>query len=205
MSLTLVTAPVIEPISVEEAKRQCLVGDDITDQDLHIGDFLVPATRERAESATGRALLTQTWDLVLDTFPNEDFIEIPKPPLVSITSVKYLDMANVLQTWAATNYTVEAPAGPRCQCGRIILPFASIWPIARPQRAAVTIRFVCGNATVAEVPSLLKQAMLMDVATLYANRESVLTGARAQAIELPNGSKSIYQRYLVYSRQRRAS
>jgi uncharacterized phiE125 gp8 family phage protein len=136
---------------------------------------LITAARERAELVTQRALLTQTWDLLLDGFPEDGYIEIPKPPLVSVTYVKYTDTGGTLRTLTAnTDYLVQAPAGPRCARGRVALPFAGIWPVTLDQMGAVVVRFVCGNASAALVPGLIKAAMLMDLANLYGDREDVL-------------------------------
>ena len=201
MSLSLFAPPADEPLTLEEAKAHCLIGSAITDQDALLEAF-IPGVRERAEQATGRAMLIQTWDLVLDGFPREPYIELPKPPLVSVTSITYRDTGGVLRTWASTNYLVEAPAGPRCARGRISLPFAAIWPITLPQAGSVTARFVCGYGDAGDVPALLKVAMLLDVGTWYLNRESVLTGSREQAIELPLGSSAVYRAYHSPATQR---
>jgi uncharacterized phiE125 gp8 family phage protein len=172
-----------------------------TTADPQLAD-LIQAARDRAEQATDRAMLTQTWDLVLDAFPDEDWIEIPKPPLVSVTSVKYLDSTGVLQTWPAANYLVEAPAGPRCRRGRLSLAYGISWPSTFGQIKDVTIRFVCGAATAAGIAPLLRQAMLLDIGTLYVNRESVLTGSREQVVEMPFGSRAIYRSYHSPATQR---
>lgn len=135
---------------------------------------LIATATDRMELATQRAGMTQTWDLVLDAFPDDDYIEIPKPPLVpatGITSLKYRDTAGTLQTWAATNYVVEAPAGPRCRRGRLSLAYGVSWPSTYGQAGDVTVRFVCGHATASAVAPMLRQAMLVDIAALYANRE----------------------------------
>jgi uncharacterized phiE125 gp8 family phage protein len=164
---------------------------------------LITATRERAELATQRALITQTWDLVLDEFPCDGFIEIPKPPLVSITHVKYRDTAGTLQTWPSTNYIVEAPAGPRARRGRVALAFGVTWPAAYGQAGDVQVRFVCGYGAASAVPQLIRSAMLADLATLYKQREQVITGTIVA--ELPIGSTSIYRSYKSRSVQRRAA
>lgn len=201
MSLSLFLAPAAEPLTLQDARRQCLIADSVTDQDPYLED-LIPVVRERAEQATDRALLPQTWDWVLDGFPVEDYLEIPKPPLRTVTWVKYQDMAGAWQTWDPANYLVEAPAGPRGLRGRLSLPFAGTWPVVLPQAGCVSIRFEAGYADAAHVPALLKQAMRLDLGTFYLNRESVLTNAREQAIELPHGSREIYATFRAPATQR---
>ncbi len=182
MALTLITGPAVEPISLADAKLQVRRGD--TTEDDAVLTWLRTAVRERAENATNRALITQTWDLVLDAFPNEDFIEVPKPPLQSITYVKYRDTSGVLQTWASSKYVVEAPAGPRCRRGRLSLAYGEAWPVTYQQAGDVTIRFICGyGADLEDVPVLLKAAMLMDLAALYDDRSAgIVEGSRVHGI-----------------------
>ena len=162
--------------------------------------LLIQMARDRAEQATSRALLTQTWDYYLDQFPNDIYIEIPKPPLASITSLKYKDTAGTLQTWAATNYIVEAPAGPRCQCGRLGLVRSVVWPARYGAIADIVIRFVAGNTTAAGVPPMLKAAMLLDIGTLWAQREGVITGTIVA--DFPMGVPDIYRSFKAHQRQR---
>ncbi len=196
MSLSLVIAPTEEPVSIDLATIHLrLVGAD-SDDLAFVEDVVIPAARERAEVATRRQINLATWDLVLEEFPAEGFIEIPKPPLVSVLSVKYVDTAGVTQTWASGNYLVQAPAGPRCARGRIALPFASVWPITLRQMGSVTVRFQAGYL---ECPPLLKSGILMDAGMLYEQRESVMAGSgRSFAIEVPRGSKMIYDSFRSY-------
>ncbi len=197
MALSLVVEPTDEPVSLELAKIHLrVVGDD--DEDDFIEDIVIPAARERAEVATRRQLSLATWDLVLEEFPASGFIEIPKPPLVSVVFVKYVDTAGVTQTLATSGYLVQAPAGPRCARGRIALPFASVWPVTLRQMGAVTVRFTAGYA--AGIPPLLKNGLLMDAGSLYEQRESVLSGnsGRFTAVEVPRGSRMIYDSFRSY-------
>ncbi len=138
MALSLHTAPVGQALDLAAVKLQCRMGD-LTDEDAYFAGVLIPAVADRAEASTRRALLTQTWDWVLDAFPREPFLEIPRPPLVSVTFVHYVDTAGVTQTWSASAYLVQTPAGARCARGRIALPFAGVWPVTLDQMGAVTL------------------------------------------------------------------
>src|SRR3990167_9515694 len=88
----------------------------------------IASAESRAQRVSRRQLRTATYDLILDGFPSCGYIEIPKPPLQTITHVKYRDTAGTLQTWAATNYVGEAPAGDFCQHGRLSLAYGISWP-----------------------------------------------------------------------------
>src|SRR4029077_18050283 len=87
------------------------------------------AAREYGETVTHRAFITQTWDDVRDGFPGSDeAIWLPRPPLISVTSVTYIDTAGATQTWSASLYTVIAPAGPKASPGAIVPNYGQIFP-----------------------------------------------------------------------------
>lgn len=163
----------------------------------------IQAAREEGEDRTGRAFITQSWDWIRDDFGGNDYLEIPKPPLQSITYVKYRDTAGTLQTWDVANYVVEAPSGPRCRRGRLSLAYGKDWPQLYGQAGDVQIRFVCGyGAAASAVPAQLRRAMLVRVATHYRHREDVITGTIAK---MPDSIASVYARHFSHATQRRAA
>ena len=173
MSLTLVTPPSAgsEPILLDEVKLQVLQGLDVDDSFL--ATIAIPAARDRAETITGRVFLTQTWDLYLDAWPCGG-IDLPLPPLRSVTHVKYLNTSGVLTTLTVnTDYVVDAPAGPRCRRGRVTLPPGAVWPATYSQANAIVVRFIAGYGAAEDVPPMLKTAMLLDAGAFYVHRESV--------------------------------
>ena len=89
MSLKLITAPTVLPISVADIKVD--LKETGTARDTQIARLIASAT-ERAEHELGRALLDQEWELIIDAFPVAE-IELAMPKVLSITSVKYLDQA----------------------------------------------------------------------------------------------------------------
>lgn len=187
MALTLVTAPATEPVTLAEAKSHLRV--TTTDDDVLITALIV-AARESAESAMGRALITQTWDMTIDGFP--PVIDVPLPPLQSVTSINYVDENGDSQTLATTEYTVDIKSSP----GRLVESYGKTWPTTRDVINAVTVRFVAGYGASASVPQAIKQGMLMHIGHMYANRESVLVGIQAQ--DMPQASAFLYQPYRVY-------
>jgi uncharacterized phiE125 gp8 family phage protein len=98
MSLRLITAPTTYPVTLAQAQAQTRVNLARDDDYLNL---LIAAATDYAEQYTGKAIMEQTWELVLDGF--SDAIQIPKGPISSVTSVKYFDAANVEQTISNTN------------------------------------------------------------------------------------------------------
>ena len=158
----------------------------------------ISAARQFVETFTHRAFITQTWDLALDGFPawstvavdarlvDEGAIWLPKAPLVSVTSLSYVDTAGVTQTWASTNYTVDAPAGPWARRGRLVPAWSIYYPVARSVPNAVTVRFVAGYGAASSVPAPIKAAMKLLIGHWWMNREAAAL-VRASADVLPLG------------------
>lgn len=161
-SLSLVTAPAAEPVAAADIGT--LLGISIT---ADISD-LIEGARQAAEAAVKRAFITQTWDLRLDAFPASGELELPKPPLQSVTHVKYYDTTGTLQTLASTEYSVDAPAGPTAQHGRVILGYGKSWPSTHAVPNAVTVRFVAGYGAAGDaVPGGLRTLVRQLVGDLY--------------------------------------
>lgn len=183
MALTLYTAPVSEPVSLSEAKAHLRVPSDVTDEDALISG-LITASREYAESYTGRAIRTQTWDLKLDAFPCDEIV-LPFPPVTSVTSISYVDTNGDSQTWSSSYYQTSLPSGPQAAKARIWPAYGQYFPSTRTQMDAVTVRFVAGYSTVAAVPESIKAAIKLLVGHWYMNREHVAVGVGVGAITVP--------------------
>jgi uncharacterized phiE125 gp8 family phage protein len=128
---------------------------------------LITAARIYGEKYTGRGFATQTVIAYLDDFPSEDYIELPKAPLQSVTSVKYKDTAGTETTMTVTTqYIVDSDR----QVGRIVLPYGVTWPTATLYTVnPISITYVAGYTS---LPQPLKQAMLLMIGNWYENREN---------------------------------
>jgi uncharacterized phiE125 gp8 family phage protein len=165
--LTLVTPPASEPVSDTEAKLHLRV--DHTADDSLI-DSLITAARRQVETHTGRALVTQTWDMALDGWPCGGEIDIPLPPLQSVTSLTYYDTSSNATVWSSSNYQVVTD-GVR---GRLVLGYGKTWPAVTLRPAAgIIVRFVAGYGAASAVPEDIKAAIKLWLGHLYANREAV--------------------------------
>lgn len=146
---------------------------------------LIQVAREYAEGFQNRALCTQTWELVLNDWPNGDRIDVPLPPLQSITSIKYKDSDGTETTWDDANYVVDTDSF----VGRIALAYGSSWPSATLYPVSgIRIRFVAGYGLAVSVPQMVKNAILLLAAHLYENREA---GTDKALEEIPFGVKAL--------------
>lgn len=200
MALTLITPPAVEPLTLAEAKAHLRV--DTTDDDDLIAALLT-ASRSFCEEWTGRAFVTQTWELVLDEFSsdlNADEIEIPRPPLQSVTSVKYDDSDGVEQTLATDQYDVDTVSQPGW-----VVPITTGWPSVVWQGInAVRIRYVAGYApsddspptSTDNIPGAIKAAIRLYLGQLYDQREDIVVGTIVNKV--PSGSvQSILRNFRV--------
>ena len=180
--MTSVAAPVLwtglartsdaaaEILSTAEAKTHLRITG--ADEDTHVA-ALVKAARMAVEEWTSRATTNQTWVMTLDSFPGEDEIRLPRPPLSSVTSVGYVDGAGDSQTFSSANYSVVTRETP----GSIRLAYGVSWPATRYQPNAVTITYVAGyGAAASTVPAPLVHAARLVLGDLYGLREAGITG-----------------------------
>lgn len=200
MALSLVTAPDGEPITPEDAQAHLRVD---ADDDLALIQTLIVTAREYVETYTRRALLTQTWDLALDSFCDplyrceDGSLRLPKAPVASITSITYIDGAGVSQTWSTDDWDADLPSGPKAMRARIYPAYEESYPSTRSQPNAVTIRFVAGYGATGEfVPASLRSAMLLLIGHWYAIREGVNVGNITS--ELPMGVEALLAGYVAY-------
>ncbi len=176
-ALTLVQAPAVEPITLDEAKAQCRVELDFAADDTLLESYIV-AARRYCEGLQNRAYITQTWELAISAWPDRDFIRVPLPPLQSVEGVLYYDVDGAEHTLDAGDYIVDT----RRQPGRIVLAHGKAWPsrLLRPANGIV-IQFTAGYGDeAADVPQEIRHAMLLLIAHWYENREASVTGASAK-------------------------
>lgn len=168
MGALLITPPSSEPVTLEEARAHLRLDD--TTEDVYV-EGLLRGARQHVEEVCWRGLVTQTWELVLDAFPDEDEVELPKGNLASITSVTYVDANGASQVLATTEYVADAVSVP----GKLRLAYGKSWPSTRGQWDAVRVRYVVGWS-VAQVPQPIKQALLLLVSQMFEHRTPEVSG-----------------------------
>lgn len=165
----LVTDATEEPVTWEQLQAQCRI--DANDEQVY-GESLIVAARQLVEARLRRALVTQTWRLNLDCFPDWA-IEINKPRLIAVTHVKYKEVSDgTLTTLDSGDYTIDADSEP----GRIMPAYGLSWPGVYDEVNAVQVTFTAGYGDADVVPQSIKQAVLLLASHWFANREPVNIG-----------------------------
>ena len=187
---TINTAAAVDPVTAAEAKLHMRV--TTAADDTLIADLITAATRY-CEEFTGRAFITQTWDI----FSEEDFpseIVLPFPPLQSAgLTIKYDDAAGAQQTLAAATYQVDTDSTP----WRIKLNVGYTWPATYGNDYGnIEIQFKAGygDATT-NVPDGIREAIYLLTAHWYEHREAATDGR--PITEIPLTIKALLWQYRV--------
>lgn len=188
MNLYSVTPPAAAVVSLADLKAHLRVDHDDENALITALETAAVALLDGWDGTLGRALLSQTWELRADDFGCE--IRLPLPPLISVTSVKYYDENNALQTLSADVYQVVGIGSTNPAC--IVLNDGETWPTVYTRREAVQVRYVAGYTA---VPTPIVQAIKLLVGHWYQNRESVAVGVSTQ--ELPMAVKALLAPYTV--------
>jgi uncharacterized phiE125 gp8 family phage protein len=155
MKFKVITAATPEPVTLAEARLQCKADSDNTSHDAVLTS-LITASREFAEHYTGLALAPVTLEAALDEFPCDDWIDLPMPPVASVTHIKYTDTAGAEQTLDSGDYALSTYELSR----RVNLAYGATWPSTQDVADAVRVRFVTGYTT---VPKAVKAALLLHI------------------------------------------
>lgn len=176
MTSYLLAGPAEEPVSLDQAKQFLRVDDSAEDGLI---EALVSAARIHIESTTARALLAQSWRVVLDAWPAACVVKLPVSPMIALTEIRAYDAdgaETILDTSAVVTDGQAVPA-------RLILPHAfADGPLLR-EKMAIEIDYVAGFGTDPEaVPADLVQALLTLVGYWYEHRDSVLAAGAGAVV-----------------------
>lgn len=174
MGLKQITAASDYPVTLAEAKLHLRVTS--SEQDSLITNLIGAATKH-CQQITDHTFMRETWEKTLDKFP-AGAIELPKPPIYQVDSIKFIDVDNIEQTLNPAHYIVDTANYP----GWVQPRYGYTWPDTYPEINAVRVRFTCGYADADVVPEDIKQSMLLLIAHWYENREAT-TNAMSNQIE----------------------
>jgi len=164
-------ATLTEPVTLAEAKAQCRI--IANDEDPLIAE-LITAAREKVEWATGHLLVRRARIATADTW---DELLLMDAPVASISSVAYLNSAGVSTAWIGFYANVSS------RPVRIVAALNGIVPVVADLPGAVSVTYLAGYASAAQVPTGAKNAMRMLISHWFHNRETVLVGSISKEME----------------------
>ena len=163
-----ITDATAEPITFSEfvsyTRITSAAGDDT------IFNTLVSLVRQDAEKYCNRSFMYQCWGYYPDYWPSEDYFELPyATPLSSVASVIYTKSDATTATFSTDYYDVDTDSEP----GRIVLEYEESWPTEYELASVrpIIITYYTGVATASSVPAGIRQAVMMQTAELWQNRE----------------------------------
>jgi uncharacterized phiE125 gp8 family phage protein len=155
MKTKIATKPAVPAVTLASIKAHLRIDADDTDHDTRLTPYLESAV-EIAENETGRALISQTWDLIFDSWAELGTTLFPLGNLQSVTSLKYFNSDGDEQTIETADYDV---AGIDTDDGHIIYSESPALRDFDP----ITVQIVCGfgNADTDVPPSVQSAIKLM--------------------------------------------
>ena len=127
MALKVITPPTAEPITLEETKQHLRISG--SDDDIILLSMIKQA-REFCEDFQNRKYITQGLELVLDSFPEYNYISFKNSsPVQSVESIKYYDATGQESVFDFSNYIVDRDSF----VNRIVLGYCKLWPIVQLQ------------------------------------------------------------------------
>lgn len=174
MSLHLITAPTEYPLTVVQVRGRLKIDSAAEDEYLQFLIASLTGLIDGVDGVLGHALCRQTLEYRFAGFPYtcDGKIEMPIPPLVSVSSVKYLDTTETEQTLVVTTDYVVIDQG---SFPSIVQPaLGTTWPVTAWNRPdAVRIRFIAGYLT-ASIPPAITAWMVREIGKAFENRDENL-------------------------------
>ncbi|MBU1067478.1 head-tail connector protein [Patescibacteria group bacterium] len=158
---------------------------------------LITTARVHVESVIWGSLITQMWDFFWDRFPSYDRFRIPRGPLQEITGVYYTDTDGTETEFLSDYYIVDTAGNPP----HVKLGYGQSWPSLELYPVnPIRIRAVCGfGDTSTDIPTPIRQAMLLYISTLYEQRTAILTtGAVPKLLPAPFAVEALLSPYRAW-------
>lgn len=135
----VVTGPTVEPVRLNDVLDHLRLSE--SDHEPQIASLL-QAARERIEEIIGRSLVQQTRAVQYPDWPGGGVLELPYPPIQSVTHVKYTDTDATEYTLSTDDYSVDTYSEP----GRVVLKYGETWPSVQLHQAdyPIVITYVAG-------------------------------------------------------------
>lgn len=186
MPLVLTATPAQEPVTVSEAKDYLRIDSAVEDP---VVASLILAARLHIEGALDIALITQSWSLFLDRWPEGGCVSIPIGPVNSVDGLRVYDADDVATTVSPDTYVVDLSS----LRPRLVRWPGVLWPFPGRPANGIEIALSAGYGdTPDKVPAPIRQAVLMLVAHWYEQREPVVF---EKPDELPHGVADLLKPY----------
>jgi uncharacterized phiE125 gp8 family phage protein len=164
-TVRIVTPPDSEPVTIAEAKAQLSIAASDDAHDIELASFIA-AAREEWERDTSTALISRLIEHRMPSF--ETVTRLTVLPVVSISSVKYIDSDGAEQTVNSANYYLDSDEV------RFLSTFS--FPSVQDRSEAVKIQYIAGYGNDSKFcPELDRMAIKLSLANRFENRDMMVT------------------------------
>lgn len=175
--VALVTAATQDALTLAELRTWLRIDGTASDSTI---TAMLGAAVAMVERDTGQVLLSSTFKMVLDGWPSDDIIRLPRHPVTAVSQIRHRDTDGAWQVIDSADYVLANVRNPP----RIGLVTGATWPPVASQIGAVEITFVAGYASPADVPKNLTMALRLLTSHWNENREAVVVGQTNAALEI---------------------
>lgn len=186
MTYALITPPVAEPLTLADVKSHLRL--DGSDEDSLLAS-LIRTARDHLERVSELALITQTFRLYLDLWPEEGIVAIDRGPVQALTEIRVFNADGVEQIVNLDFHVLDGGSRP----ARLHLRNR---PMPGEPLNGIEIDFVAGFGDAGiNVPDTLKRAMLIHIAQMFEFRGAV--SAADQPAVIPDGYDRLIAPFLI--------
>lgn len=203
--LQVTTAPSQEPITLQELKEHLKLDDS---QDERILRFYIETARRFAEEHMGRSLVSQTLTLFIDAFDEladplwegtktgpylnyyKNYIDLPRPPVISVTSVSTFNDEDTESTLDSSKYYVDNVREP----ARIVLRQGETFPTALRVANAIKVVYTSGYSSIYNIPEPIRIGIMQHATHLFEHRGDMYEAQKS----LPQSLKTLYAPYVIH-------
>lgn len=180
----IITPNTTQVLQLADVKKHLQIDASFTDDDAML-TAIMTAVRKHTEEYLGRFLLTTTIEQYYSKWHAGGLV-LFFTPVTSVASVKYFDTEGAEQTLSTDVYETDASQEPSL----LLNKWNQEFPALRGHHNDVTVRYVCGYASAADVPESIKQAMLLMVTSYYEHRDDAVK-------RMPTTSEYLLRNYRV--------
>lgn len=186
MTALLIRPPVLEPVTLAEAKAQLKI-EHAADDELIAA--LIVAARVHLESTSRRVFVSQGWRIYRDLWPSDGIIRLSIAPLLSVDRVTLYRADGSPRDLAATEYLADLIGAP----SRLILKATASDALREINGLEIEVTAGYGLSGL-DVPHPIRQALMMLVTRWYEGRDGL--GA-ALVSDIPDAVEALIAPYRV--------
>lgn len=187
----LIVPPSSEPVTLAEMKAHGKIPHNSDDVLL---EGLLRSARQWCEHHARLAFMPQSWAVYVSQTPKQNYIVMPRGPLLSVTKVQMIDDKDQLIDLPNENFLADPYIAPP----QVFLRDGASWPPMKRPVNSLRVEYVAGfGNTAADVPEPIKLAIKQLALHWYEHRGEAIVGDTIS--HAPLTIEHLLRPYRVYS------